>query len=500
MQNAEFGEIKKKKIFFTQRKNFDFLSSDSKLIKRSKEVFPALSKLQKNTLQPQAKTNFEISLLEMFLKKKVNKFQKVRIFLNQLLLPIIIAQILIIMMSFIHKNVSEFCFISFCECKNFSILLYSFMEEMSFGYVGSVINNIYLLNFSSSKKIYDNNSYKFLYFIIAFFLSFITFSLFYFFWDKEQLPKIRLVISIFLIGFTPIFYCLLCFRCKINLKKQIFNIIKRNMFVLLFTAHEFFIKSEGFHQLCILLETHYSFEKAMNIFRIIIWLYSFIYLRILKRFLFFVYYYNQKNEGIPNDVVVSLFVFVSGEPFIAEVFNLLSIPQNSWLYWFFLFVFIFDTFQLYTRANLLKYIFLKIVNFIFKIRKKRKNKLWDRYCEMISGSLFELHLIIFVRIFLIIYWNKFFVFSRFYKLFKGCDLEKHNDTFVVYENSLFIALGIYLLIILILIIIIIKTRKILFFVNMYKINFFHKIYITIIMGYISEIHLQFLINYFGKFN
>ena len=498
MNNAELGEIKKRKIYFTQPNNLSFLSSDSIVINRSKVVFPIFSRSKKDLIHLHTKNNFEISLLDFFLKKKVNKLQKIRIFLNQLLLPIIIAYVLIIMMSFIHKNVSEFCFISFCLCRDFSILIYTMSEEIFFGYFGSVINNIYLLTFSSSKKIYDSKSYKILFFISTFFLSFLTFSFFYIFWDKEQLPILRFAFSVLLICFTPIFYCLLCLRCKIKLKKQISNLMKRNLFIFIVIANEFFIKSEGFNQIYILLHTFYNYEKAMNLFRILIWLYSFIYLRVLKRFLFFVYYNNQKNEGIPNDAVVFLFIFFSGEPFITEVFNIISIPQNTWAYWFFLFVFIFDTVSLYTRIYPVEFILLKLFNLIFKRKTRRRNKLWDRYCEMISGSLFELHLIIFTKVFLIFYLNKFFVFSRFYTLFKGCNLEKNNDTFQVYENSLFIVLGIYLFIILFLMLIIIKTKKILFFVNIYKINFFHKTFITILMGYISEIHLQFLINYFGK--
>ena len=151
--------------------------------------------------------------------------------------------------------------------------------------------------------------------------------------------------------------------------------------------------------------------------------------------------------------------FITIDVLLVNIMNVLTIPLEEIYSWISLTHYIFSLISNYLGWNFINIIYKKIHNFFKK--SKLKNETHETWNHLRGGCILEANILIFTRILMYFFSQRFFYITKVRQLFSDCSLKTADSGFELLLPNMILIICLHLGIVVVILIIMAKNKRIL---------------------------------------
>ena len=403
---------------------------------------PKISAGRRESLSPKAK-NYNNLIFSTFedssLRKKIMNL--VKFVSNKIMIPLFIFAFVTGCIILAHSKIGDYCFYpSLCKCESFYVYLYTAIKEIFIIQGGTIIFLYYGSSFVTN-DFYNIKAIKFLYVGFMTLTLIAYFALDYFNRKEDHYNEMITISGFSLIGAN---YGILSFigimkkdiTSQFLKKVVIVSIIQIYLFF-----HRFYIKSDAMFEILEHFLIFFGKNYGLNIFKMFLMLFYIFYSFLSRKMLLFFFREILSEPKLSYNMGIFMIKFVSVDILSINAFNALTIPLGEFYSWISFTLYLYSVFSCYTRTNVVKIIFKKILQILQKKKKLSEEKINEdekNFDNLRSGCIFETNLIVFLRIISFKIFPYFLFFTPQTFLYENCTLEEKFDNFQLLDTNVIV--------------------------------------------------------------
>ena len=400
---------------------------------------------------------------------------------------------------YLQDFVNDYCFSpEMCVCANIFIYFYAVIKEALHTYLPILIGLYYATSFVTDgfyKRIFIKITY------IVLVLIFLTL----YGWPNYTNRKEPILFHLAMMNGVLLFVVNFIFIISLGLffkkfsKQFLKRLIVSSLLQLYLFFHRYYFRVFADFYILKPLENHYDMNLSINLFKIFLMIYYFLfYEKLSKYFLFSLFKEISSENNVSFNIIIFYLKLVSIDVLATKALNILTIPLNDFLSWICLIFYFYSIFSVYSRTNFIKIFMVSCVLKIFRKcfkrppSKTREDSEWHRFENLRSGCIFEINLIVFLRIICFKIYNHFVLFTNNPNLYDDCSLKEKMNSFELFDVNTILLMITHTSVLVILGILIFGYKKANFLFNYHveEINIFGRMLLFIVCFSYADYSLQ----------
>jgi len=399
----------------TGPKTFSCLSTESKKNLHKNKKF---KKTRLDSLK------FSKSLFNTSIIERESKFGFLTLLFKKVLVLLLVINFFIIAFILMQTLIDDFCFVPMlCACHNLGIYFYSvFRELIQYDYV--ILTWSYFFAAYMTENFFGKKSAKYLFLALELV---ILSGFFFIFYNKRKddfLHDFRIWRAV-IITIVMVLYIVLNSLISKHISRDFLRkFVKIGFFTTFYYIHCLLIRYTVSLYLFEFLLQKFTESSAKNIFKMIYLVYYLCYNYIASSFIFIFYQDFLKKPGsFSIEMIVLSTKFITIEVISVQVMNVLTTPLDEIYFWIMFAHYIFSLVSNYFGWNFWQMVLNKIKRLFWKKKVQGKTNEDKERENLRRGCILEANLIIFTRILIFFFYQRFFYILKYTALFADCSLQ-----------------------------------------------------------------------------